>query len=284
MCLYAGSSHANNNGVVFQPCPTVRNHLFQWGLDGSSMFHSTYLKGNPGVATQEAFCVTINSTAKSVFLNKCTADGNLTTWRPDSGVGAGMAGDSTNQLVNYKQFSRCLDVTNKEVGSTYMIAWFCKQDPSGNVELNQQWVHPVPVLPEKSKTGPIEVNNPKGTSTDPTKNYCLKSPGNAASNIYVTVELCTTAAQKLKSEYQWTVWHDTGDYGTSYRIMDKWGFCLTPTDLTVSKPDTHSDGTSKVKVAVCNSTDLQKWNAPANINLPTPLTDLVETTGQPDVS
>ena len=84
----------------------------------------------------------------------------------------------------------------------------------------------------------------------------------------------------------WTVYHDTGSYSTSYRIVDTAGYCLTPTDLNAVPKDVHSDGTSKVKVAVCSSNELQKWNAPPNISNPTPLTDLREcpTTGPTSVA
>ena len=79
------------------------------------------------------------------------------------------------------------------------------------------------------------------------------------------------------SAVTWTVYHDTGDYGTSYRIMDYMGNCLQPTEQgSGNSNDYHSDGTSKVKVATCSTADIQKWNAPANVNQPTPLTNLTE--------
>jgi hypothetical protein len=189
-----------------------------------------------------------------------------------------MAGDNTAQLVNYAQFSRCLDVTDQSVGSTYMIAWFCKQSPDGVVDWNQRWVHPVPTPPAVYKTGNIVVTylKDKNDTTNYNKPFCLKSPRSTASNAYTTVVMCETAAKQAAPELQWTVYHNTGDYGTSFRIKDASNFCLTPTDLNAKTLDVHKDGTSKVKVAVCNSSALQKWNAPANISNPTPLTDLIE--------
>jgi hypothetical protein len=127
----------------------------------------------------------------------------------------------------------------------------------------------VPTDPETFKTGQIIV-------TQNNLPYCLRSPGSTASNIYTTVTPCSTAAQKAAPEVQWTVYHDTGVYASSYRIMDYRNFCLMPTSQKVTPKDAHGDGTSKVKVAVCNSSELQKWNAPANLNKPTPLTDLTE--------
>jgi hypothetical protein len=162
-----------------------------------------------------------------------------------------------------------------------MIAWYCKQDPGALVDFNQQWVHPVPVLPAVSKSGPIIVNNASAnsnaTSGAAANNYCLKSPGTATSTSWVTVAACPDAATQAQDALTWTVFHDTGDYGTSYRIKDYKGNCLQPTEQgTGISNDFHGDGTSKIKVATCTTADIQKWNAPANVNQPTPLTNLTE--------
>lgn len=292
MCLYAGATHASGNGLVFQPCPatTPATSTYQWSLDGSSLFHSA----NSSKAV-ESFCINVTKpgvAASPVALGGCSTDNTKTVWRSAPGVGAGMAGDSTNQLVNYAQFSRCLDVTSKSTSATYMIAWFCKQAPNGVVDFNQQWVHPTPGTNQVSASGPIIVNNYTSTSNSnsacPTSgsagcanNYCLKSPGTATSTSWVTVETCKTAAAQATNYFQWTVYHDTGDYATSYRIKDYKGNCLQPTrqsdtSYTAPSSDLHGDGTSKVRVATCTSSELQKWNAPANISKPTPLTDLIE--------
>lgn len=291
-CLYANPTRVSGTTpVVFQPCPTVRSWQFQWALDGNSVFHAT----TSAVKSDGSFCMNIknptSTTDRAVVLAGCGSTSNKNVWYSAPGVGAGMAGDSTNQLVNYKQFSRCLDVTNKNMGSSYMIAWFCKQDPGALVDFNQQWVHPVPVLPAISKSGPIIVNNyssnsntnsvfydSSGKPIDISKNdYCLRSPGTVTATSWVTVVSCKDAAAKAQDAVTWTVYHDTGDYGTSYRIMDYKGNCLQPTsqDSKVAG-EFHGDGTSKVKIATCDTSDLQKWNAPANINQPTPLVDLTE--------
>lgn len=268
MCLDAGATHVNGNLIAFQPCPATRTPRFQWSLDGESMFHST--NSSSGI---ENLCVNVQNPGRltppsKVVLASCTIDDTRTRWRSGAGVGSGMAGDSTAQLVNYAQFSRCLDVTNQNTGWSYMIAWFCKQSPNGVVDWNQQWEHRVPTLPATSATGNIVVTR-NGTQ------YCLKSPLNTGPSIYTTVETCT-AANRSSAAFQWTVFHDTGTYATSYRIQDNSGYCLTPTDLNATPKDVHTDGTSKVKVAVCSASELQKWNAPANLNQPTPLMDLIE--------
>ncbi|GIE84431.1 ricin-type beta-trefoil lectin domain protein [Actinoplanes regularis] len=282
MCLFANSTRVSGTTpVVFQACPTVRTTTYQWALDGSSVFHAT----TSASKSDGSFCMNLKTpgsvTDRAVVLAGCGATATKNIWRSAPGVGSGMAGDATNQLVNYKQFSRCLDVTDKSTGSTYMIAWFCKQDPGALVDFNQQWVHPVPVLPAISATGPIIVNNSTANSNanngSANNNYCLRSPGTPTSISWVTVVSCKDAATQGQPALTWTVYHDTGDYGTSYRIMDFKGNCLQPTEQgTGISGDFHGDGTSKVKIAKCTTEDIQKWNAPANINQPTPITNLAE--------
>ncbi|GIM88252.1 ricin-type beta-trefoil lectin domain protein [Paractinoplanes toevensis] len=282
MCLFSNSTRVSGTTpVVFQACPTVRTTNFQWALDGSSVFHAT----TSASKSDGSFCMNIKTPGSvadhTVLLAGCGATSNKNVWYSAPGVGAGMAGDSTNQLVNYKQFSRCLDVTSKSTSATYMIAWFCKQDPGALVDFNQQWVHPVPVLPAISKSGPIIVNNTSANSNanngSANNNYCLKSPGIVTSTSWATVVSCKDAATQAQETLTWTVYHDTGDYGTSYRIMDYKGYCLQPTEQGSGVAnDFHGDGTSKVKVATCSTADIQKWNAPANIDQPTPLVNLTE--------
>ncbi|MFG1992872.1 hypothetical protein ACGFJ7_23120 [Actinoplanes sp. NPDC048988] len=290
MCLDSGSAHKSGDPVVFGPCPASQDskfayRTFQWALDGTSRFTVTNL--TKGTA-DSSLCMNVTTPAATgggISIGRCIESDNKTIdytryiWRSGAGVGTGMAGDDTAQLVNYAQFSRCLDVTDQSYGSTYMIAWFCKQSPNGVVDWNQRWVHPVPTPPAVYKTGPIVVTYlRKGYESDKNYNkpFCLKSPLNTAANAYTTVVRCDPDATVIPPELQWTVYHATGDYGTSYRIKDSAGFCLTPTDQNAKPRDVHGDGTSKVKVAVCNSSELQKWNAPANISKPTPLTDLIE--------
>jgi hypothetical protein len=278
MCLDTLPTHAANNFVQFDKCPVTipPTRRFQWSLDCCSQFHAT-----SAAAAIQNLCITVDrpGIADSYLVLAACTGGTATTniWRSDPGAGAGMAGDATWQMVNYEQFSRCLDVTSQSTGSTYMIAWYCKQSPTGAVDWNQIWVHPVPVVPAVSATGNIIVTT-DGSHAPNNTPHCLKSPLSTASNAYTTVVNCGTAAAANKAlpETQWTVFHDTGDYTSSYRIQDNSGYCLTPTSQKAIPKDAHGDGTSKVKVAVCNNSELQKWNAPPNINKPTPLTDLTE--------
>ena len=277
MCLWSATPRVNGNPIVFQPCPTgAINTQYQWSLDGSSVMHSTS-------ATQsvESFCInlkTASTIGTNVQLGACGANGATNVWRFDAAVGAGMAGEETYQLVNYSQFSRCLDVTNKDTGYKYMIAWFCKQDPKGAVEWNQIWVAQYPVAPAVEKKGAIVV-------TKSGVKYCLKSPlpTKPAVDSWVTTAQCPATYLNVDSllksnpELVWNVRRDTGSYTTSYRIEDTKGYCLQPTDLkTATTAELHSDGTSRIKIATCSSSELQKWNAPANITNSSPISDIVE--------
>jgi hypothetical protein len=275
-CLDALPSHATGNAVKFDACPPpVTDPVlekpvarFQWSLDGSSRFHTT--NSSQGI---EGTCLGVASPTSQVnsgvVSKTCGGGTNEFIWRSDTGVGAGMAGDSTNQLVNYEQFSRCLDVTSKSTSSSYMIAWFCKQAPRGAIDIdwNQLWYHPVPATGAESATGNVIVKNGG--------DYCMDSPG--VDNGYITVKACGTAALKATNTFQWTVFHNTGSYATSYVITDYMGLCLAPTPQGLADASLyHSDKTSKIKVMVCDGSELQKWNAPANLKQPTPLTNLTE--------
>jgi hypothetical protein len=265
MCLDAPIVHATGGQVTFQPCGS-RLARQQWSLNDSSNFQGT----GDGVAL-DSFCFNLRTpgTAGSdVILGGCGGAAGLSVFRPQPGVGAGMATVDTGQLVNFKQFSRCLDVTDQDVRSTYMIVWFCKQAPDGNVLWNQKWTLPATT----TSTDPLlRIKGQIWTAGADNAGYCLTSPGSTAADRYVTVASCDgTDAQ------QWSVYGSTGVYASSYQIMSADGFCLIPTDLTVVSPDTHSDGTAKAKVAVCDGSEMQKWNAPANLNEPLALTNTKE--------
>jgi hypothetical protein len=289
MCLDTLPQHksANGNYVKWDVCPADRYQptatnptngaRFQWSLDGSSRFHSTGCCSG-GKPTIENLCLTpetANSNGSKLVLATCASAANQFIWRSGAGIGAGMAGDETAQLVNYEQFSRCLDVTGQSVTSSYMIAWFCKQAPSSVVDWNQIWTHPVPKTGEVQASGQIIVTT-DGSHSPINTPFCLKSPGSVASNAYPTVTNCSTAAALAAPENQWIVFHDTGTYATSYVIKDYKGYCLAPTSQNANPKDVHTDGTSKIKVAVCDGSELQKWNAPANVKKPSPLSDLME--------
>ncbi|MCA2215344.1 RICIN domain-containing protein [Jidongwangia harbinensis] len=266
MCLDAPVPRVSGTTpILFQKCLGLQPRQ-QWGLDDGSNF--------VGAGTGPRVClnVRVRGDESELIAGACGSGDNASTFRPQPEAGAGMASLDMGQLVNFKQFSRCLDVTNfnRPQPATYMIVWFCKQDPNGNIAWNQKWNIPAQITPD---TPPVGRTPDKIWTTDEHGvRQCLRSPGSTAANVYVTVTPCSGAV----SGQGWMVYGDTGSYATSYRIVDSFGYCLTPTDLTVTPRDTHTDGTAKVKVAVCTKSDLQKWNAPPDLTEPLALTDTKE--------
>ena len=274
LCLDAPMPRKANDIVTFEHC-LGRVARQQWSLDDSSNFRST----SDGV-NLDSFCLNRVTAQSSKDYNKlvigsCGGGSDQRVWRPQAAVGAGMASSATNQLVNYKQFSRCIDVTNHDTTMSYMIVWFCKQAPNGDVSWNQRWT--LPPLAVSEKTATAERIRTTGTGSP---GVCLRSPRSTATNRYVTVTSCSAPPaqpdRNLAADLQWRMFGDTGTYATSYTVVDVDGNCLTPTDLTVTNPDTHSDGTAKTKVAKCDGSLLQKWNAPANLTDPDPITNIIE--------
>lgn len=266
MCLEVPYPRKNGDIAVFQPCLGLMPKQ-QWSLNDTSNFAST----RENQVHLGDFCLNLKSpgaAGSDIVLGACGGGDNVRNFRSQAGVGAGMASAKVGQLVNYKQFSRCLDVTGFDPDAKYMIVWFCKQSPDGNVPSNQKWTIP----PQQTSVADADSERIRS----PGLGYCLRSPGSTAADKYVTMGACAAGGALADASLNWFVYGDTGDYTTSYRIVDAYGYCLTPTDLTVTNPDTHYDGTAKVKVAACSKSELQKWNAPANLNEPLTLTNTHE--------
>ncbi|OLE29231.1 MAG: hypothetical protein AUG44_05105 [Actinobacteria bacterium 13_1_20CM_3_71_11] len=268
MCVDAGSPEALNAVAKVQPCINPKTARQQWSIDDLSRFLGT----TDGKNTND-FCLNEKNpdTPGSFVILDSKSGGTCSThWAPDASAGAGAAGPSTGQVVNFAQFGRCLDVTNKDVTYAFEIAWPCKQAPDPTtLTWNEVWTMPTVPNGGISATGPI-VTNKSGTL------YCLKSPNStAAGAYYVVVAACPGSPT---ADEVWTVYGNTGTYETSYRILDKNGYCLAATDQYATNPDLFSNGylTSKIIMAACSGSTLQKWNAPPNILQSLPLDNIRE--------
>jgi hypothetical protein len=265
-CLDADLPHSSGSLVTLQPC-LGRTARQQWSLDNYSNF-----QGTADGVNLDGFCINLRNPGQvgsQLIIGGCSNIHNQRSFRPQPGTGAGMASAATGQLVNYKQFSRCLDVTNHLWDWEYMIVWFCKQAPDGNVPWNQQWTLPTVVAPAV-KTDPERIR----TAGSGNPGACLRTPTSTTG--FVTMSLCPLTGTLTDDRLKWTVYGNTGTYATSYRIMDTYGNCLAPADLTVASPEVHVDGTAKLRVVPCTASELQKWNAPANLNEPLALTNTNE--------
>ncbi|MEV6927749.1 ricin-type beta-trefoil lectin domain protein [Dactylosporangium sp. NPDC051485] len=278
MCLDSGANPVSGSLVQFQPCGSLTIPYHQrWNINDSSNFQSTASNGT----SLGGLCFHAKSASTPgafVELSSCGgAADNTRTFAPEASVGAGAAG-APYQLVNFKQFGRCIDVTNFDTTIGFLIVWPCKQAPNPlNVGWNQRFSIPGNGTTKGSAQGLISTYD----STKTYKTYCLTTadPSPAAQH-FVTVQQCPlTDTNAVK----WTVYYDMGDgnYGTSYVIKDYKGNCLVPTDLDDAKLPANdifkgSTTVSKLTVATCNGSKLQKWNAPANADDPTPLKNIGE--------
>jgi len=259
MCLDAGSPLANGTLVTFQVCASPAPAQQQWLLQGGGQFESLNSSGNGTGYVMELTAP--NFSGSTVKLTNSWSGGfnNMNSFSAESAVGPGNAGPQNSQLVNYKQFGRCFDLTSGDYHAGFMIAWPCK--PSWN-----QAFH-TPALATSltsAVAGTITITVGTGNTT-PAGLYCLQSPRSTAPGQYAVVVACTAAA--TTANLQWRMYGYTGNYDTSYRILDVDGNCLQPTDNEMPNPDiwTWGDKISKIVVQPCTGSTLQKWNANADI-------------------
>ncbi|MFI5492839.1 RICIN domain-containing protein [Actinoplanes sp. NPDC051859] len=256
LCLQ-GTTTNNNAVVIFKPC-LGRTAVQQWSLDNNSR-----LRGTTDGVNVNGYCLNAQTSGspRMIVLGSCSTGSDQSVWRTDPAAGAGGASADTGQLVNFKQFSRCLDVTNHTPTYPYMIVWFCKQAPDGNVSWNQQWtMPPVATSKETAVWGRIRT---AGTSNP---GYCLRRPDSPGG--LVTMVSCSATAPlpaAIPDELKWKMYGETKDDITRYTIVSSRGECLTPTDLTAAKPETHTDGTAVVRTTRCTKAALLKWNAPPSL-------------------
>lgn len=285
MCLDGGNPQADGTVVTFQQCvpkTTTANRVRQmWSLNDSSNFQGT----RNGSDLTGGLCLRVrqvNTRGSQVIVGSCSGATNQVNWSLDPTVGAGMAGPDTGRLVNYAQFGRCIDVTNFQEDTQFLIVWPCKQLPNGTVAWNQLWDWiPVP-------DGDLSVQTSISTfSTDTNVNrwYCLRSPGASGYQVYVRIGTCTPSNPGASD--RWTMYGNTtkdadpGNDDKSYTIVDYRGLCLTPRDPKAVPQDAFPNTLviSKVQVETCNGTTLQMWNAPASFSRRPPLKDIGEKLG-----
>ncbi len=205
----------------------------------------------------------------------------MQTFSPDATVGGGQAasaiGRSIGQLVNYAQFGRCLDATGGDPNASHMIAWVCKQNPNaGQVMWNQRYDLPDLPVGLAGKAGNFAPGTITTTYTDSkgkSVKICLQSPLSGDYGRYVLTRACDSGADQ-----RWTVHGQTDAYFTSYTIVDSGGLCLTPRDPKLPNPDLFQEvnKVTKIYVATCDGSTLQKWNADSNIINAMPLKDVNE--------
>jgi hypothetical protein len=248
------TSGGATQSVKLQNCmgatdPARWNQLWSW-VGGER-----WMGQNQAIATgNSSYCLSSNVSDGSSLTGKdlmvsTTCYGNF---GPEAAVGAGAASYGTHQIVNYKQFGRCADVTNQSITYAFMIVYPCKQDPTGtgvNLLWNHKWYYTEPI------TGQTSLGNQQiyvNLNDVATQKYCLQTPATGSGSFYPVFVTCTTAATQ-----KWTRYYNTGTYATSYVFTDTYGRCLT-----ADTNDVYASSWAKMTVTTCNGSEVQKWNAP----------------------
>jgi hypothetical protein len=275
LCLDTNTTdHTSASTIVLAPCaiadPTKCADVTlcspwnqQWSVDDSA-----HLQGaKPDKSDVDRWCINAANQADGVALSLLACTGNVSdthqTWVPSPTAGAGMAGATNNQLVNYRQFASCLDVTGGDTSSSYLILYTCKQNPKPTKVLWNQKFTPSPAL----GTTPTQVllqTTKSGTT------YCLVSPQTEGG--YVTVSSpCPAGVGSAASTYRWTMYTtkaaDGSDlpYRQRYTIVDGAGRCLA----LGSNSDLWNGQYTKAVTATCDGSTGQKWNASASLDAST---------------
>ncbi|HEX4429784.1 MAG TPA: ricin-type beta-trefoil lectin domain protein [Frankiaceae bacterium] len=264
MCLTAGSTFGttSTSKLTLQTCATdgtATTYPYQaspslqqsqeWSFDDNGKFEGAAAGGNIN-----GNCITANPYNNPVvggflYEQACDSGGfDTETWNPDPQVGAGAAGDNTQQLVNYSEFGRCLDATDQNPNATWMIDYPCKQAPNpANVAWNQRYTYSSTAKTLSTATG--------GTT------YCLTAPATLSGtpiNNVVVLKPCV-AGSTLQ---QWSETGNSGSYATSYTVVSAAGSCLTVVQPGLG--DTYHQQWGAAIAGICDGSLVQKWNAPAN--------------------
>jgi hypothetical protein len=263
MCVDGGPlPHPSTPVVVtMQPCLSSGYARQQWNQNDANN-----LEGTSDGTNLDGHCLDkqFNQVPTPVVVRPACAF----PFASDSSVGAGAAGASTQQLVNYGQFGKCLDVAEYNWQRYLFWLWQCKQAPTAaGVSWNQKWELPT-IVPGSTGTSGYIISRPPALNGGPA---CLRSTLSNATTSYVTLVQCPqgTASGVLK----WTVYGNTGVYATSYTIVDAAGNCLAPVPEGLPNSTVNNSGpdVSPAITVTCSGSTREKWNASPNDLLPGPL-------------
>ncbi len=198
--------------IVLTAC-NVSERLQKWSFDDNGKFQGSNTNG-----TLNGYCFTVQNdkvNGSAVRVENGCGSGYDTkhTFSPEPKVGAGAAGEYTQQLVNYKMFGRCLDVTNQDVNYAWLIGYGCKQAPDPNqITWNQRFQY--------------DTSQRQYFTNSPSGKRCLQAgttSGPAVAGTRVLTKTCVNGDVSQK----WTNTKDTGVYATSYNVVNVNGLCLT---------------------------------------------------------
>ena len=188
-----------------------------------------------------------------------------------------MAGPNTAQMVNFKEFGRCMDL--QEWGlSNPLIAYPCKQTPDGKPGWNQRWVYN-----STTKTLSIDAGPTNGPVSNITTPYCAIAPGATASGTALRVKVtpCPDPATATPANLRWASHYSASEtYRDRYTYIDFTGTrCLEPSTsdwYLLGDGVNNVNGVGFIVVAPCDGSLLQKWNGDPYVLLASPLRDANE--------
>lgn len=244
------SSGSTPVDATLQLCAGFKsNQLFSW--HGGALWKVQ----NDANTNYSSFCLGTGSssnsdpTGRKVMVGACGSNVTWSSFDPDARVGAAKASAATNQIVNFLEFGRCFDVTDEKVGSSFMIVYPCKQDPSsggGNLAWNHMWFYDEP-MNQMGSTAKQKIYVLQNKSSS--QKYCLRTPAESADPSYVTLSNSCSGA-----DFDWIRNADTGTYATSWTLVDRYGRCASIGPKWGSW--------STIIAAKCTGEPAQKWNAP----------------------
>ncbi len=245
----SGPTGTRTSGTTYVYEPGQQDQL--WSLDDVAHFAAARPDG--GV---DSTCLqpSTPSAGSALLLQPC--QGSVSDWQafdPDPSVGAGKAGGNTtgrpgsptNQLVNYAQFGRCLDVTDTNVDREFMIAYPCKQAPdSAELTWNQVWTF----VPIEGDVGTLRTHT---NNTD----YCLMAPDTGDKPV---VRPCAPVAADTPAVQRWrATGDDPGDPARSFHLVN----LARSTCLSISLTELIYN-VGIVVLEPCSGSPRQRWNAP----------------------
>lgn len=257
LCLKAAHTPAvKGDAILLSACGPLGSpapYTQQWSFNDSGKYQAAQSDSST-TGNLPDLCLTASAqtAGQPVILSDC---GSAAGWLPSPSIGPGAAASSQRganaaQWVNYKEFGRCIDMTNQDPNIPYLIDYPCKQNPyPGAVTWNQLFSSPAIPANQSSITGQILTND-----TANGQQYCLTSPGSNGGR--VTIKSCSGSS--LQS---WTLYD--GDNSLSYSAK----YTVVNGTLCLGLSPTFTDGGpwSVLDVETCNGATQQKWNADLSV-------------------
>jgi hypothetical protein len=273
------TSTPTNTTVYVAPCISPAPLSQQWGVNDVDSIEGVNSSSGPnGWCLNNSIAMSspagFNPGGSLVYIGSNCGGGGYTTavtWTMQATVGAGGSNPvpgtigPTDQLVNYAEFGRCIDVTNQDVNFGALIDYTCKQFPATSTypTWNQRWCT-VPLTSYGEPANSVLLYTPQSSSNGCPSNplappsgvtpYCLTTAPDPANDpadkpaggypilatggtpTAVTVQNCSSLISNLASQGQsalvgassqiWVSSGATGGSVDSFTYQDYRGDCL----------------------------------------------------------